>query len=196
MSLKKADRPALILVDIQKAFEDEQYWGGSRSTPQAEENAKTLLEYWRVNELPFFHIKHCSTNLDAKLGVNSPGNEFKDGFAPQAGETIIKKSVNSAFIGTDLKEIFVRKRINTVVIVGLTTDHCVSTTTRMAGNYGFDTYVVADATATFGRKGINGEEYDGETMHLTALAQLSGEFATVINSKELLVLLERSIRSL
>jgi nicotinamidase-related amidase len=60
----------------------------------------------------------------------------------------------------------------------------------MAGNYGFNTYIISDATATFAKKGIHGEYYDAETMHLTALAHLNDEFATVIDAESLILMLE------
>jgi len=178
--------PALILIDIQKGFDDEDYWGGTRNNPYAEENAKKILDYWRANNLPLFHIQHISVNPVSKLYITHPGHEFKAIVQPLPGEVVIKKSVNSAFIGTDLKEQLDSSGIHTVVIAGLTTDHCVSTTTRMAGNYGYKTYLVADATATFGKKGIHGEQYDGETMHRTALAQLNEEFATIVYTQALI----------
>ena len=190
MKISKSGRPALILVDIQQGFDEEEYWGGGRNNRDAETNAKKLLDYWRTNQLPLFHIQHCSINPDSPLRSSHPGNQFKEIVQPAEGETVIKKSVNSAFIGTGLKDLLDQQGIDTVVIAGLTTDHCVSTSTRMAGNYGYDTYLVADATATFGKKGINGENYDGETMHLTALAQISAEFATVVDTAQLLFHLE------
>ena len=104
---------------------------------------------------------------------------------PQEGEPIIKKNVNSAFIGTDLQQQLDSSGIRNVVIVGLTTDHCVSTTARMAANYGFVTYVVYDATATFNKKGFKGEVYSAELIHNTALASLSGEFAKIIKTYQL-----------
>ena len=95
---------------------------------------------------------------------------------------IIKKKVNSAFIGTDLKEQLDSLKIKKLVIVGLTTDHCISTTTRMAGNLGFDTFLVSDATATFNKKGLDGQVYSAELIHATALASLNDEFATIVTT--------------
>ena len=145
-----------------------------------EENASELLMLWRENNLPVFHIKHCSSNPASLLNETNTGNEFKDLVKPVNNEPVIKKQVNSAFIGTNLKEQLDNAKITKLVIVGLTTDHCISTTTRMAGNFGFDTFIVSDATATFNKKGLEGQNYSAELMHETALASLSDEFATVV----------------
>jgi nicotinamidase-related amidase len=182
MNISKSDNPALILIDIQKGFDDIAYWGGQRNNPNAENNAAELLKIWRENQLPIFHIQHCSTNPTSLLNATNPGNEFKEMVKPILGETIIQKNVNSAFIGTNLKQLLDEQKIKTLVIVGLTTDHCVSTTTRMAGNFGFDTFVVSDATATFNKKGVDGQHYSAELIHETALASLNGEFATVVTT--------------
>jgi nicotinamidase-related amidase len=180
MNMMKADRPALILVDIQKGFENIAYWGGQRNNPDAELRAAELLGIWRDNGLPVFHIQHCSTILTSPLHETNPGNQFNDLVAPIKGEPVIKKHVNSAFIGTDLQVQLDNAGITTLVIVGLTTDHCISTTTRMAGNLGYKTFLVADATATFNKRGIDGKNYPAELIHETALASLNNEFATII----------------
>ena len=100
-------------------------------------------------------------------------------------EKIFKKSVNSAFIGTGLESYLKDNGIAHLVIVGLTTDHCVSTTTRMAGNLGFETILVSDATATFNRKGHDGKEYSGDEIHAIHLASLHDEFCNVVTTDEL-----------
>lgn len=180
--ISRLDKPALILIDIQKAFDNIEYWGGQRNNLDAENNAGELLELWRKNQLPIFHIKHCSSTPASLLNETNPGNEFKDIVRPINGESIIKKNVNSAFIGTNIKEQLDNEKITKLVIVGLTTDHCVSTTTRMAGNFGFDTYLVSDATATFNKKGIDGKNFSAELIHETALASLNDEFATIVTT--------------
>ena len=183
MSISRTDRPALILVDIQKGFDNIEYWGGQRNNPDAEENVGELLRLWRKHHLPIFHIKHCSSNPDSLLNEANEGNNFKDLVKPISSEPIIKKNVNSAFIGTDLKEQLDNLKITKLVMVGLTTDHCISTTTRMAGNFGFDTFLVSDATATFNKKGVEGQNYPAELIHETALASLNGEFARIVTTE-------------
>ena len=182
MSITKTARPALILVDIQKGFENIEYWGGERNNPDAELRASELLQIWRAHHLPIFHIRHCSSIPASLLHETNAGNEFNDLVAPVEGEPIIKKRVNSAFIGTDLQVQLDNAGITTLVIVGLTTDHCISTTTRMAGNLGYETFLVADATATFNKKGVDGQNYPAELIHETALASLNKEFATIVTT--------------
>jgi nicotinamidase-related amidase len=182
MGTSKPGGPALILIDIQKGFANNEYWGGQRNNPDAEFRASELLSVWRENGLPVFHVQHCSAIPTSPLHETHAGNQFNDLVVPIAGEPIIKKNVNSAFIGTDLQAQLDHAKITTLVIAGLTTDHCVSTTTRTAGNLGYKTFLVAAATATFDKKGINGQIFPAELIHQTALASLDREFATVITA--------------
>ena len=141
---------------------------------------------WRKSALPIFHIQHCSNEKDSPLRPGSPGNEIKQIVAPNLGEAVLQKNVNSAFIGTKLESELGKKQVDSLVVVGLTTDHCVSTTARMAGNLGFDTYVVSDATATFDRTGPDGKLYSAEEIHAANLASLHNEFAKVVSTKAVL----------
>lgn len=178
----KNNTPALLLIDLQKGFEDEEYWGGNRNNRNAESNCMLLLDKWRELGLPIFHIRHSSTNPNSPLHNSKMGFNFIDGFEPKNNEIEIVKSVNSAFIGTDLDEQLKSNGTSSVVIAGLTTNHCVSTTVRMAGNLGYKTILVSDATATFDRIGVNGEKFDSELIHQTTLANLNGEFAEVLTT--------------
>ncbi len=187
MSLREHNT-ALLLIDIQKGFDEEEYWGGNRNNKDAEEKSAQLLYTWRALSLPIFHIIHSSQNPVSRLHKSHPGFEIKDEVKPIHGEPVIIKDVNSAFIGTDLQEQLESQGIKKLVIVGLTTNHCISTTTRMAGNFGFETILISDATATFDRIGINGEKFSSEIIHQTTLASLNEEFAMVINTEELLAL--------
>ncbi len=99
---------------------------------------------------------------------------------------------DSAFIGTDLREVLTTNG-GGVICVGITTDHCVSTTVRMAANYGFATTIVSDATATFERIGPNGRHWSADEMHASALASLSEEFATVLSTDQVLAELRQPV---
>lgn len=182
---KISQNTALILIDVQKGFDEKEFWG-KRNNPSAENNMAKLLTMWRQTNRPIFHIKHNSRNLHVPLHPKHKGNEIKEIVKPLAHETLITKQVNSALIGTDLEKRLREQHIDTVVIVGLTTDHCVSTTTRMASNLGFTAYVVSDATATFDRKGFNKKYYSAQEMHEMALVSIENEFATVVDTKSLL----------
>ena len=176
--------PALLLIDIQNGFDDLPYWGGRRNNLTAEQEAARLLDTWRRADAPVFHIKHDSSTPNSRLAPGQHGNEIKSIVKPLGDEPVIGKNVNSAFIGTNLKERLEQQKINTVVLAGLTTDHCVSTTARMAANLGFNTIVVSDATATFDRQSETGKKFDAQLIHETALSSLNGEFATVLTTEQ------------
>jgi len=171
------NNPTLLVIDVQKGFDDP-FWG-NRNNPDAESNITTLISAWRSKQLPVIHIQHCSLDPDIPLHPDRPGNAFKEEALPIAGEKQFTKTVNSAFIGTNLERYLKDQNINDLVIVGLTTDHCVSTTTRMAGNLGFNVILASDATATFDRTGHDGVEYSADDIHRIHLASLNNEFCTV-----------------
>lgn len=179
----------LLIIDVQKGF-DEPVWG-NRNNHEAEENMLRLLEAWRKTKRPVFHVQHLSLSLNSPLRETHQGSEIKDVLKPKQGEPLFKKHVNSAFIGTELEQTLRKHNHDTIVIVGLTTPHCVSTSARMAGNLGFETYVVSDATAAFELVGVDGKNYSAEEIHAVSLVTLSGEFATIVETDDLLDILYR-----
>ena len=178
--------PVLLVVDVQKGFLDEKHWGGNRNNNNAELVCSKLIKKWRDLNLKIIHVKHRSLNPKSPLHKNNPGFEFNQMVTPLDNEIVIIKNVNSAFIGTNLKEVLDNEKCSTIVIVGLTTDHCISTTTRMAGNFGYETYVISNATATFDKEGLSGERFSSEEVHQISLASLQNEFATVLKYEQLL----------
>lgn len=175
---------ALIVIDVQQAFLDPRW--GERNNPEAESNIGHLLAAWRSSGRPIRHVAHDSKEAGSLLRPELPGNAFQLVAVPESAEPIYRKQVNSAFIGTNLERDLRQDGIDTLVIVGLTTNHCVSTTARMAGNLGFKTLVVSDATATFSRCALDGTLRPAEAVHSAALSDLHQEFAAVVSTEEVL----------
>src|SRR6266571_2338965 len=181
---------ALIVIDVQQAHDDPRF--GRRNNPEAEGRIAVLLDAWRTNGLPVIHVQHLSVRPDSAFHPSQPGVAIKPIVAPRDDETLVQKSANSAFIGTTLEQMLHERGIETVVLTGLTTPHCVSSTARMASNLGFATYVVADATAAnegtlyLNFPGGSAIESDPELAHAISLATINGEFVTVVDTAEVM----------
>ncbi|MGN6467778.1 MAG: cysteine hydrolase family protein [Rhizobiaceae bacterium] len=172
-------RTALILIDVQQAFVEREKAGERRNNPDALANIVRLLTTFRERGMAIFHVRHASTEPDSLL---RPG---RSGYQPIAeareldGEPMLVKHVNAAFIGTDLEKRLRQGGIETLVIAGITTNHCVETTARMAGNLDFDVRLVSDACYTFDRVGFDGKLESAEAIHRMTLSNLNGEFAKI-----------------
>jgi nicotinamidase-related amidase len=175
---------ALIIIDVQKGFDDPKW--GARNNPDAEQRIAALLAAWRRTGRPVFHVQHLSNSESSPLNPRNPGCEIREIVRPIENEPVFQKHVNSAFIGTQLENSLRKSGIRTVVIVGLTTPHCVSTSARMAANLGFEVYLAGDSIAAFELAGPDGKRYSAEEIHNVSLATLHEEFATVVDSKVLL----------
>jgi nicotinamidase-related amidase len=175
---------ALIVIDVQRAFDEWEAAGKRRNNPHAVARITDLLQAFRDRRAPIFHIRHEGTPPSSSFRPDSPGYAVKDEARERAGEPVIVKRVNSAFIGTGLEARLHAAGIITLVICGATTNHCVETTTRMASNLGFDARLVRDATWTFDRVGPDGDAHSAEAIHAMTLANLNGEFAKIVTTAE------------
>jgi nicotinamidase-related amidase len=184
MSQQSSPRTALIVIDVQRAFDQWEAAGRRRNNPHAVVRIVDLLEAFRKRQMPVFHIRHEGTRPGSSFLPDGPGYPVKDEASEIDGEPVIVKRVNSAFIGTDLESRLRAARIATLLICGATTNHCVETTTRMAGNLGFDVRLVRDATWTFDRVGPDGDAHSAEAIHAMTLANLNGEFARIVTAAE------------
>ncbi|MFZ9332796.1 MAG: cysteine hydrolase family protein [Ilumatobacteraceae bacterium] len=180
---------ALLLIDVQVGVDVLSHWGGPtgrRNNPDAENKMLQLLAAWRVAKLQVAFTRHDSREAASPLKFSLPTGAQKPGFEPVAGEIVVEKDVNSGFIGTDLEIQLRRAKISRLAIVGFFTNFCVETTTRMAGNLGFDTYLVEDCCSTSNRVGPDGVDRDPELVHAMTVANLHGEFCTAIKFSDAL----------
>ncbi|WP_119300937.1 cysteine hydrolase family protein [Dongia deserti] len=178
------DKPAALLpIDMQQAF-DTPPWP-RRWNRALDRNGLALLALWRRSDWPIVHVRHDSIEPNSTLRPGLPGHAYRDGFAPQGKEALVCKSVNAAFIGTDLELRLRRLGIETVVAFGVSTDICVSTTTRVGANLGFRMIVVDDACDCFDLPDPRGGTIAAETIHAAHLATLGFEFATVTTTEEI-----------
>lgn len=182
MSLKTGC--ALLVIDVQRGFDDPRW--GKRNNLGAEATITRLIGAFRDRRRPILHVWHDSPAPDGAFREGTIGNMPKPEGLPLPTESTYRKRVNSAFIGTTLEQDLRANHVDSVVLVGFTTNHCVSTTARMAGNLGFATFVVSDATAAFERFTIDGRRRSAEEVHDAALSDLSEEFATIVNADDII----------
>lgn len=183
---------ALLLIDVQKGVNDFAHWGGAagrRNNPGAEGAMAKLLAGFRSASLPVIYTRHDSREAASPLKIGAPGGAFIEALAPREGELVVRKDVNSAFVGTGLELMLRRRGIHRLVVVGFFTNFCVETTVRMAGNMGYDTYLVPDACATTNRIGFDGVDRDAETLHAASVGNMHGEFCTALALQDAIALL-------
>jgi|TARA_B110000003_G_scaffold82037_1_gene83796 nicotinamidase-related amidase len=177
---------ALLLVDVQKGVNEVKYYGGpsgKRNNHSAEENMRCLLAEWRRLGKRVAFTRHNSREINSPLKLElETGNQI-EGLEINGPDIVVEKDVNSGFIGTSLELELRRSGINRLVVMGFYTNYCIETTVRMAGNLGFDTYLVHDACAAVNTLGHDGEYYEPDLVHNMSIASLHGEFCTAI-SKE------------
>lgn len=192
MIQKFGDNTALLVIDAQKGINDLKHWGGAnarRNNPGAEAHIQTLLEAFRSSGLTVVFTAHDSRQAVSPLKLGTPGGEFLEGIVPRPKELVIRKDINSGFVGTGLELELRRRSISRIVTVGYFTNFCVESSVRMAGNMGYDSYLLPEACATCNRVGFDGVDYDPDVVHNLAVASLNGEFATALSVDDALSLL-------
>lgn len=185
--MSKFSAAALVIVDVQKAI-DAPYHAvdGPRNNPDAERHIAQLLISWRQDHRPIIHIRHDSMSPSSAYRPGQEGNDFKTEVGPAPGETVVAKQTNSAFIGTELEGILRKLSIQTLVVTGVSTNNSVEATVRMAGNLGFQTYLVADACFTFARRDYHGRLRTADEVHSMSLANLNHEYCIVLDTASVL----------
>lgn len=177
--------PALLIIDMQRGMAEPK--AGRRNNPLAEDNIARLLAAWRQAGQPVVHVRHLSRSPTSAFWPGQSGAEFQPRFEPLAGEHVVEKNVTDAFVCSGLERWLHVRGIGELVVVGVSTNYSVEATARSAGNLGFNTTVVSDATFTFDMQDIHGVLRPAEDVHVMSLSNLRGEYATVLRTAELLM---------
>ncbi|MFE7858998.1 cysteine hydrolase family protein [Streptomyces sp. NPDC057403] len=190
--MEMAKNAALVVVDVQKGFDEAGFWG-PRNNPGADDNIAALIDVWQSRGRPVVFVRHDSSKPESPLRPGYEGNDLKDYVEQRRGkgsgpELFLTKSVNSAFLGTpDLGAWLREAGISQFVLAGIQTNMCVETTARMGGNLGYEVVVAYDATYTFDLEGPFGWRLSAdEVARASAVSLHGGGFARVVTTKELL----------
>jgi nicotinamidase-related amidase len=169
--------PVLLIIDMQKCMASPA--AGARNNPAAEQNVARLLRHWRAAGASVVHVRHISRSPESQFAPGQAGVEFQPALAPLPGEHVVEKNVPDAFINTGLERWLRVRGVERLVIVGVSTNNSVESSARTAGNLGFKTVVVADATFAFEKVDYAGVPRSADEVHAMSLANLEGEYATI-----------------
>jgi nicotinamidase-related amidase len=175
---------ALLVIDVQEGFDDPMW--GPRNNPAFEHNVAALIDAWRAADRPVVLVRHDSVTPGSPLLPGQAGNDLKP-MIEGPSDLLVTKNVNSAFFGDpDLHGWLQDRGITGVAIAGIQTNYCCETTARMAGNLGYDTLFVLDATHTFDLPAHGGGTITADELARVTASNLQGEFADVVLTADLL----------
>ena len=178
----KSGSPALLIIDMQKGMSTPQ--AGNRNNPHAEECIAGLLDAWREADAPIVHVRHISRTPGSVFWPGQAGVEFQEKLQPLAAEYVMEKNIPCAFTNSGLERWLRTREITALVIVGVSTNNSVEATARTAGNLGFRTMVVSDATFAFDRRDYQGCPRTAGEVHAMSLANLDGEYAQIVTTEQ------------
>ncbi|WPD22300.1 MAG: cysteine hydrolase family protein [Candidatus Electrothrix scaldis] len=174
---------ASLLVDIQNDY----FTDGAMELvgmEKAAENAAALLERFRKNSRPVYHIRHLSLRKGATFFLpNTAGAEIHPSVQPLDGEVVIEKYFPNSFRETELLAQCRKDEVESLVICGAMSHMCIDATTRAAFDLGFGCTVVEDACATRNLV-FKGREVSSSDVHSAFMAALGAVYARVVSLEE------------
>lgn len=176
---------ALIIIDIQNDY----FQGGNCelvNPMEASLKAKELLEHFRKNKMPVFHVQHINLRKGATYFLpNTKGVQIHENVKPLENEIIIEKNFPNSFLETNLESELEKQNIKELVICGMMSHMCIDSTTRAAFDLGFDCILAHDACTTkdlvFLDKKVNASE-----VHNSFMSALGTIFSKVLDTKSII----------
>lgn len=180
-------RTALLVIDMQEEMATRTRSGRDRANPGAEAHIADLLALFRARGLPVVHVHHDEPGSPVAFGL--PGGAVMDCARPAPGETVFVKSASSAFAGTGLDAWLRRQGIGRIVLVGAVAAFCVTTSTRVASDLGFQVILPGDALVGFDIPAHDGGRIDAATVLRVTLSLLGADFARLVTAADVAGLL-------
>ena len=178
------DRTALLVVDVQKGFDDPRW--PARNNPDCESNVAALVETWREREQPVVFVRHDSVEPDSPFRTGEPGNALRD-FLEGEPDLLVAKSVNSSFHGAPDLDAWLRSQgIKRIAVCGVQTNMCCETTARVGANLGYELTFVLDATHTFDQPAHDGSVISADELARVTASNIDPEFGRVVTTEEAL----------
>jgi len=174
-----------MLIDIQNDY----FPNGNmelHNSNEACENAASILNVCRDNDMHIIHVQHLSLREDAGFFVpNTAGADIHPSVSPQMNEKLIQKHSPNSFLSTDLDEYLKENNINELIICGMMSHMCIDATVRAAKDKGYAVKLIHDACAT---KELSFEHYtvSAEDVHHAIMAALNNLYATLYSTSEFL----------
>jgi maleamate amidohydrolase len=177
------ERPALLIVDLVKAFTDaERPLGANLDAQVAASNRLIDAAHGRDIPVIFSSVSYSDPNLKdagiwalkqkgtASLMASGDGPELDPRLHFRTGDAILMKKYASCFYGTDLVSRLVAGRADTLIITGCTTSGCVRASAVDACQIGFRPMVVREAV---GDRSV--------AAHEQSLFDLNAKYADVVS---------------
>lgn len=184
-------RPAVVVVDMTRAFVEDKYPLACEKTGRPCAAAiRRLLEAARGAEIPVFYTGGIVCHQPILRGrwksshesplMNTPeAHEVVEEIAPRPGELLIRKSKPSGFFGTELNAYLIYHNVDTLIVTGMVTSGCVRATVVDAFSLNYRVVVPIECSAD-----------RSETSHKVSLVDMHMKYADVIPLDEVITYLE------
>ena len=176
---------ALIVIDIQNDYFPKGKMELS-NPEQAADKAGQILEWFRRNNQPIFHIQHISTQEGASFFLpNTEGAQLNDRVLPLEDESVIIKHTPNSFFKTELESKLRENGVTKLVICGMMTHMCIDATVRSAFERGFESTLIEDACTT--RDLVYQDKVvPADQVHYAFVSALNGRYAKIVSTENFL----------
>ncbi|MDK1704139.1 cysteine hydrolase family protein [Serratia rubidaea] len=186
-----AGKTALIVIDIQNEYYAGKGFRGKMVIPDGRavlENSKKLVDFAHKHHMPVYFVRHVGAKGGPLFAEGSVYAEFHQELQPTAQDAVIAKATPSAFVATDLDAQLKKQGVTTLLVAGLMTHMCVSSTARDAVPLGYSVLIAGDATATRDLDDGVGGVVDHRVLQRAALAGVADVFAEIHSTQDILSL--------